>query len=197
MRAEIRKSAGRAKEWARVAVPLVVESVWPGAEIWRVEDEAHPVCKQLDMSCGIDWIVEFRGLVKGLSVRCQAYTGFETFTVRAQRTGPGYSHESELGKALRAAASGAFTAQYQLHAYMSRDGQTVVAWGLAHRVELFRLIERGAPGVRTNRAHDPEARQWQEFKFVEFKLVPSPIMVRYERAPLRIAEPPVEYEASA
>jgi hypothetical protein len=93
---EVVHSMSLAKAWAKIAVPKVVGECWPGAKAYRVEDEDHPACKLLDRACGIDWLVEYKGVVKGLSVRCQKCAdyrycvnvlGSPTFTIRMRRIG--------------------------------------------------------------------------------------------------------------
>lgn len=172
----------QAKLWAAVAVPIIVQSCWRGAAIYRVEDEQHPACVLLDRTCGIDWLVEYRGLVKGLSVRCQArrWERKATFTIRDQRIGRGYSCDSELEKTIEAERTGAITAAYQLHAYMDVDegpADAVVRWGLAKRVALFQWIKEHPEQCGSSQTQDYRRQQIQTFPYVRFSVLPTTILV--------------------
>jgi hypothetical protein len=186
---EVRQSMNQAEQWARIAIPASIQRLWPGAKIYRVEDQQHPACKLLDTACGIDWLVEYKGLVKGLSVRCQAqrtYTycmsqwGVPTFTIRNQRIGQGYVFDSELSKTIEAEQRGAITAAYQLHAYMDvdrGDATSAVAWGLARRVALFRWAKDNLAECHDRSTEDIGRGQQQTFIAVPFNILPRTVLV--------------------
>lgn len=191
MYAEVRQSMNKGKRWASIAVPFAVQRCWPGATVHRVEDEDHPACKLLDTTCGIDWLIEHRGMVRGLSVRCQARRyltyGVErwdspTFTIRRDREGGSYTIESELKKTIDAVIRGAITAAYHLHAYMDVDegpASTVLAFGMALRAPLFYYALNHAVIEKT--AHDLQRGQAQNFIAIPFSQLTNDILVRFYR----------------
>lgn len=193
MQNEVQSSMNKAEQWAAIAIPIVVQCLWPGAVIYRTEDQSHPACQLLDQACGIDYLIEHQGLVKGLSVRCQKHHDYEycmrnwqspTFTVRNQRIGQHYIYESELEKTIEAERRGAITAAYQLHAYVDVDdgpAHTVVAWGVAKRVLLFEWIKahKDDPAICPCRAARDNGRdQTQTFFCPPFSHLPTDILVR-------------------
>lgn len=180
----------KAEQWAPLAIRQSVQCVWPGARVHRVEDESHPACLLLDQACGIDWLVEYQGFIKGLSVRCQKFSDYQyccrvigapTFTIRNLRVGRGYTTQSELDKTIQAEQSGAITAAYQLHAYMNvNDGDAThaVAWGLARRVPLFQWVRANEDKCVHKKASDEIRRQQQLFIAVPFNVLPPDILHR-------------------
>ena len=187
---EVQASIRKAEQWAPLAIRQSVQRVWPGARVHRVEDETHPACILLDRTCGIDWLVEYQGFVKGLSVRCQKFDdyryclwvfGSPTFTIRRLRVGQGYAVQSELDKTIQAEQRGAITAAYQLHAYMNvNDGPAThaVAWGLARRVPLFKWAIANEHLCASRSTSDAMRRQQQIFLAVPFNVLAPDVLCR-------------------
>ncbi len=105
--------------------------------------------------------------------------GSPTFTMRTRRIGKGYAIPSEVHKTLEAIRNGAITGAYQIHAYMNADDDSatnVVAWGIAHRVQLFQWAQER---MQISATEDKQRQQKQEFGHVCFNEIPNDILIRY------------------
>lgn len=187
---EVATSMHQARQWASIAVPYAVQTLWPRATVHEVENNDHPVCTLLDTQSGIDWLVEYRGRVKGLSVRCQARWCYRyakrafrspTFTVREKRISAHRTSISELEKTIQAVESGAITAVYQLHAYMDvdeGDATSVIAFGLVDRIGLFRWIMNHRDELVQKTTKDTQRKQTQQFLPIPFTSIPDTIFLQ-------------------
>ena len=65
----------------------IIESFWPGWELIPVEGENNEICKLLDMSCGVDYLLYSQGFsfIYGVASRVQYGKNYRTFTVRKER----------------------------------------------------------------------------------------------------------------
>lgn len=187
---EVQNSMNVARQWASIAVPFVAKKTWGSVSYYEIEYQQHKACDILDMTCGIDWLIERQGVVKGVAVRCQkqkdcAYTisklGSPTFTIRQQRIGQNYQLDSEYAKTLLAVQRGAITAAYQVHAYMNANDDTadcVVAYGVADRVKLYTWLAENPGAIGMNKTQDPQRQQTQVFGFVRFCDIPKDILIK-------------------
>lgn len=187
MHREVANSMGRGHSWGEFAVRKVFNSLWPGAVLHPCENDAHAIPKLLDTSCGIDWLAEHQGLVKGVSVRAQkhSYAYNQTLTVRNSRQRGQNVKESELAKAIKAHEANALTAAYHLHAYVDVDdgpARDLVCWCLARRSELFRWIWENRPYLQQNHTEDVGRGQVQSFYYVRFEDIPDNALVAYSLA---------------
>lgn len=189
MSSEFELSMNQGKVWADLVIPNLVSTFWSGAELFRVEQDDHPACQLLDKYSGIDYLVQHKDALIGLSARIQGHRFYDfaiklfnspTFTIRRFREGPGYKVGSEYSKTLEAINRGGITAAYQLHAYVDVDKgipNTITALGLAQRITLFKWIQHNPELCEYFTTQDVKRNQRQGFAAVPFNLLPDDILV--------------------
>lgn len=185
MSREVFDSMERGKQWSRLVMPHVQSYMWPNGRLIDIEHDTHAVCRMLDVSSGIDYVIESDGSLFGVALRCQQYSylsyckrsfGAPTFTIRDKRIGRTYQAESELNKTIAAVERGAITAAYQVHAYMDKNETRVAACAIAHRIPLFRYALLHASSM-WRETRDPQRGQTQRFAYIPWNRLSNDIMI--------------------
>lgn len=115
-----------------------------------VNEHSGSVASDLDVLAGFDIYQHWRSGMRGIAGRAQRCDRpFRTFTIRTSRpTGAQTEYEKRLW-AIRHQAEGAMYPHWTMQSYSSRDGDHVLAVGLARTEELILFIEaeakRGQP----------------------------------------------------
>lgn len=199
---EVSRDMDRGHSWGEFAVRKAVAELWPTAEIYSCEEgRANKVATLLDTACGIDWLLYYRELVKGISVRTQksSYAHYQTLTIRNKRTSGATTKDSELAKAILASEQDGIGAAYHLHAYVDVDKGPATGlrgWCLAKRPELFRWVWENHSYLRQDQTEDVSRGQIQTFYYVPFDQIPDEFVVAYRVGGGIVAPEPLELDES-
>ena len=122
------------------AIRPIVEKLLSCWKLMQVEGKEDEVCKLLDMSCGLDYLIhsEKSGLILGLSSRVQYDGNYRTFTVRKERESGALT---EYEKRTQAMTSCGIYPYYTMQAYMN-DGE-VKGLGITKTSDLIEYIRKG------------------------------------------------------
>jgi|GEM_PF-1046486 len=130
-------------EWSE---SILHNEVWPaikrcvGGEMVSVEAEKTSLARRLDISAGIDALIQYERGIKSLASRIQRTSPkkpFATFTIRAKRRS---GADTEFAKRVRAIFHGdGMYPAYTLHAYVSEDERFLSA-AIIKTEQLYRYI---------------------------------------------------------
>lgn len=122
------------------SVKPVVEKLLPGWHLTQVEGKNNEVCKMLDISCGVDYLLhsEKSALVLGIASRIQYDKNYRTFTVRKERESGALT---EYEKRKQAISIGAIYPYYTMQAYMNDNKVSGLA--ITKTADLIDFIKNG------------------------------------------------------
>lgn len=114
--------------------------------ILDVENQNNDVCKHLDLSCGIDYLVYYKtkDWTRSAAWRAQrVLTGmdvYNTFTIRKERDS-GTKTEYEKRKA--AIENNAMYPHYTIHAYYDDDSKKLLSLAIGRTKDIIECINKG------------------------------------------------------
>ena len=163
----------RSTENVNGAIKPIVEKLLSGWKLMQVEGKDDEVCKLLDMSCGVDYLLhsEKSGVILGLSSRVQYEENYRTFTVRKERESGALT---EYEKRTQAMTSGGIYPYYTIQAYM-KDGE-VKGLGITKTSDLIEYIKKGyADEKETGMNRIGQAKfyvcHWDDMKIKGYKVI--------------------------
>lgn len=123
----------------------IIASFWPNWKLMPVEGENNEICKLLDMSCGVDYLLYSQGFsfIYGVASRVQYGKNYRTFTVRKEREN---GTLTEFAKRDIAISKGAIFPCYCMQAYII-DGD-IASFAIAKTADLINFIKGGHAEVK-------------------------------------------------
>ena len=170
--AEVLKDMGRSLNYVNEKIRPIIEKMFPRCILIQVEGNNNEICKLLDMSCGIDYLLrnENSGFIYGVASRVQYSVNYRTFTVRKQRESRALT---EFQKRNQAISVGAIYPQYSMQAYIV--GENVSGLAIVKTTDLMKFIEGNFAEVRhTNADKVGQAEfyvcKWDKMKVCGYKV---------------------------
>jgi len=156
----------QSKEFFKQFEPAIKELLFSGfneaglnlKEIITTEDHSNPLAKLLDQLSGIDAILVFEDGLAGIALRIQAYTGFETFTIRCEKeTG----NETELSKRIKGISDGMIYPKYTAQFYIDNiDTNSIFlrikAGCICHTKDLYNFIQSNPVSIEARKRSSNE-----------------------------------------
>ena len=113
-------------------------------QIIDVENQDNDTCKHLDLQCGIDYLVYFKGLTDGLAWRAQQehsiYGPYNSFTIRKKRES---GATTEYEKRNYAIQHNALYPKYTAQAFYSRRNGALMSLAIAKTADIIECITKG------------------------------------------------------
>ena len=136
----VKKDLERSLKLVREKIKPIVEKLLPNWRLMQVEGKDDEVCKVLDMSCGIDYLLHSResSQILGLSSRVQYEKNYRTFTVRKDRESGALT---EYDKRRQSIYSGSIYPHYTMQAYII--GENVEGLAVTKTTDLMNFIKEG------------------------------------------------------
>lgn len=130
-----------------------IASEW---DLIPVEGNSNEICKLLDMSCGVDYLMrsEKHDFVYGIASRVQYGTNYRTFTVRKERESGALT---EFNKRVQAISIGAIYPHYTMQSYIVNDN--VAGLAIIKTSDLMDFIKQGYAVQRCTNA-DKIGQAW-------------------------------------
>ena len=151
----------------------IIKEMLPEWELLQVEGKEDKICKILDMSCGIDYLLHSKksSLILGVGSRVQRDENYRTFTVRKEReTG----NLTEYQKRNQAILLGGIYPFYSLQAYIKED--KVLGLAITKTSDLLEFIKNGyAEEKKTKTDKIGQAIfyvcRWDKMKYCGYKVL--------------------------
>ena len=151
----------------------IVEKMFSGWKLMQVEGYDNEVCKVLDISGGIDYLLrnEKNNFIYGVASRVQYGMNHRTFTVRKERESGALT---EFQKRSQAISIGAIYPQYSMQAYIV--GKNVLGLAIVKTSDLMEFIKNGYAETRhTNMDKIGQAEfyicEWDRIKSCGYKVL--------------------------
>ncbi len=137
---DMRKSSGIVNK----KIQPIVAQLWRGWKLLPVEGETNEVCKILDMSCGVDYLLysEDFSFVYGVASRVQYGKNYRTFTVRKERDSKAVT---EYEKRVSAIHNKALYPKYTMQSYIVDEN--VIGLAIVKTADLIDFIGLGRADV--------------------------------------------------
>lgn len=151
----------------------IIASFWPNWKLIPVEGENNEICKLLDMSCGVDYLLYSQdlSLVYGIASRVQYGVNYRTFTVRKERDGGAVT---EYEKRISAIYSNAFYPKFTMQAYII--GDNVAGLAIVQTKALMKFITDGWAEVKHTNSDKIGQAEFYACKWDIMKKLRCPIL---------------------
>ena len=171
--AEVLKDMNESRNYVMEKIKPIVEKILPGWNLIQVEGNTNEVCKFLDISCGIDYLLrnDNNGFTYGVASRVQYGVNYRTVTVRKERES---GVLTEFQKRNQAISIGAIYPQYSMQAYIVDENVSGLA--IVKTIDLMNFIEKGfAETRRTNMDKIGQAEfytcEWDKIKVCGYRVL--------------------------
>ena len=127
------------------AEPIIKKLMgFSNGQILDVENQDNDICQHLDLQCGIDYLIHFRGLTNGLAWRAQyehpTLGPYNSFTIRKKReSGAMTEYEKRKYSIDHLSLYPRYTAQ----AFYSRSNNKMLSLAIAHTTDIIECISKG------------------------------------------------------
>ena len=169
----VKKDLERSLKLVREKIKPIVEKLLPNWRLMQVEGKDDEVCKVLDMSCGIDYLLYSKDccLIGGIASRVQYGKNYRTFTVRKERESGALT---EFQKRSQAIAKGTIYPYYSMQAYILDEN--VAGLAITKTADLIKFIDKGfAEIMKTNADKIGQAEfyvcNWDKMKYCGYKVL--------------------------
>jgi len=173
----LRKSMDAVKKVEPILCNMLEEAMDDGSKfkLYAVEGDDNEICKKLDLTCGIDymleWIRDGKSTMYGVGCRVQwvdlpKEKLWNTFTIRIHRDS---GAETEFEKRVRAINSKAIYPTLTLHIYMNKNTGNVESFAIAKTEEITKYILTQTQGIEHKHTGSNQIGQ-ASFIAVDWKL---------------------------
>ena len=166
---DMKKSLNQVKD----KIKPILAKLLPDWRLLRVEGKDEEVCKMLDMSCGIDYLLCSVNScqIYGVASRVQYNRNYRTFTVRKDRESGAIT---EYEKRRQAMYFGTISPKYTMQAYI--ENEDVSGLGLTKTADLMNFIHEGhAQELKTKADKIGKAEfyvcSWDKMKKYGYKVI--------------------------